>query len=287
MVVHCPILHNTIRQQGESNLDNNEKIASLVFAAGKGSRMKGYDGNKTLLPLVPEADDVFRGTHQILISILDKLPDGPKALVVNYKKEDIIKATGSFDVSYYEQPELNGTGGAMLAAFDFIKNEEYECLLVTMGDTPLIKASTFMKLVNALSDCHLSVLGFCPQDKKKYGVFDTEGSLVKRIIEWEYWNKYPVAEQERLNICNGGIYAIKKDALLKYTELLSEQPHIVIKERNGKKVEIKEYFITDVVEMMYRDGLTTGYVIADDENEVIGIDDVDSLKKAQQLFQKS
>ena len=267
-------------------MDNNKKIASLVFAAGKGSRMKGYDGNKTLLPLVPGGDDVFHGTHLILLSILDKLPTGPKALVINHKKEDVIKVTESFGVSYYEQPELNGTGGAMLAAIDFIKNEEYDYLLVTMGDTPLVKASTFMELVNTLSDCHISVLGFCPEDKKKYGVFDTEGSNIKKIIEWEYWKHYTPAEQERLKICNGGIYAVKKDVLLKYLGLLSAQPHVVKKERDGTKVEIKEYFITDMIEMMYNDGLKTGYVVAGDENEVMGIDDVESLKKAQKLFQQ-
>ena len=267
-------------------MDNNKKIASLIFAAGKGSRMTGYDGNKTLLPLVPNEHDVFQGDHPILISILNKLPQGPKALVVNHKKEAVIKATDSFGVAYYEQPELNGTGGAILAALDFIKNAEYEYLLITMGDTPLVKEATFTELVDKLSDCHLSILGFCPEDKKKYGVFDTEGSNVKKIVEWEYWNKYPAAEQERLNICNGGIYAVKKDSLLKYLELLSAQPHIVIKERNGKKVEIKEYFITDMIEMMYNDGLKTGYVVAGDENEVMGVDDVDSLKKAQQLFIK-
>ena len=268
-------------------MDINKKVASLIFAAGKGSRMTGYDGNKTLLPLVPEGNDAFHGTHPILISILNKLPPGPKALVVNHKKEEVIKATGTFDVAYYVQPELNGTGGAILAAMDFIKNEDYDYLLVTMGDTPLVKSSTFIELADALSDCHISVLGFCPRDKKKYGMFDTDGSNVKKIIEWEYWNKFPAAEQERLSVCNGGIYAIKKDALLKYLELLSAQPHIVIKERSGKKVEIKEYFITDMIEMMYNDGLQTGYVIAGDEDEVMGVDDVDSLKKAQQLFQNS
>ena len=149
-------------------MNNNKKIASLIFAAGKGSRMTGYDGNKTLLPLAPDGDDVFQGNNSILISILNKLPEGPKALVVNHKKEDVIKATDSFGVAYYEQPELNGTGGAMLAAMDFIKNEEYDCLLITMGDTPLVRASTFMELVNALSGCHLSVLGFRPTDTSIY-----------------------------------------------------------------------------------------------------------------------
>lgn len=266
-------------------MGNINKIASLIFAAGKGSRMKGYDGNKTLLPLVPDNTDPFQGDHPILPIILNNLPPGPKALVVNHKKDDVIKATKSYDLTYYEQPELNGTGGAMLAAMDFIKNETYDYLLITMGDTPLVKASTFMKLINALSDYHLSVLGFCPDDKKKYGVFDIHENNIKKIIEWKYWNKLSASEQEKLNVCNGGIYAVKKSIILKYLELLSAQPHTVIKERNGKKVEVKEYFITDMIEMMYRDGLKTGYVIAKDENEVMGVDDVDCLIKAQRLFQ--
>ncbi len=29
-------------------------VASIIFAAGRGTRMKGYAGNKTLLPLIPE-----------------------------------------------------------------------------------------------------------------------------------------------------------------------------------------------------------------------------------------
>jgi bifunctional UDP-N-acetylglucosamine pyrophosphorylase/glucosamine-1-phosphate N-acetyltransferase len=266
-------------------LDDNKKIASLVFAAGKGSRMKGYDGNKTLLPLEPDGDDAFQGNKPILLNILDKLPSGPKALVVNHRKDDVIKATSVYGISYYEQPELNGTGGALLAAMDFIKNVQYDYLLVTMGDTPLVKKSTFTELVNALSDCHLSVLGFCPEDKKKYGVLDIQDNNVKKIIEWKYWSRLSADEQERLNICNGGIYAVKRDALLKYLELLSAKPHIVLKERDGKQVEIKEYFITDMIEMMYNDGLKTGYVIARDENEVMGVDDCDSLKIAQRLFQ--
>ena len=246
--------------------------------------MKGYEGNKTLLPLVPTGDNVFEGNKPILLNILNNLPQGPKAIVVNHKKDDVIEITNGCGTRYYDQPELNGTGGAMLAAMDFIKNEEYEYLLVTMGDTPHVKTSTFQKLIKSLSDCHLSVLGFCPKDKKKYGILDIRNGIVKKIIEWEYWNQFPAAEQEKQKICNGGIYAIKKDVLLKYLELLSTKPHLVIKERNGKKVEIKEYFITDMIEMMHEDGLVIGYVTAIDESEVMGVDDVDSLKKAQELF---
>ena len=144
------------------------KTASIIFAAGKGSRMKGYEGNKTLLPLIP-GDSPFDGKHPMLMEILNNLPPGPKALVVNHGKEDVIRLTGSFDLTYCEQPVLNGTGGALIASRDFIINASYDQLLITMGDVPLIKPSTFNSLLESLNNCHMAVLGFRPLDKKKYG----------------------------------------------------------------------------------------------------------------------
>ena len=62
-------------------MKNHPEIASIIFAAGKGSRMKGFEGNKTLLPLVP-GKSPFDGSNPILLQILDNLPPGPKALVI-------------------------------------------------------------------------------------------------------------------------------------------------------------------------------------------------------------
>ena len=96
-------------------MDEEMKSASIIFAAGRGSRMKGPGRNKTLLPLIP-GDDPFEGDHPILLHIINNLPAGPKALVINYRREEVIEATRSFGLSYVEQPSLNGTGGALLAA---------------------------------------------------------------------------------------------------------------------------------------------------------------------------
>ena len=58
------------------------------------------------------------------------------------------------------------------------------------------------------------------------------------------------------------------------------------KEIDGKAVEFEEFFITDLVEYLDQDGLAVGYVIAQDEEEVMGIDDAAALKKAQERFCK-
>ena len=78
-------------------------VASIIMAAGRGSRMKGYDGNKTLLPLKPEGS-IFDGSHPILMHLMENLPTGPKALIVNHCQKEVRAATARTGVEYYEQP---------------------------------------------------------------------------------------------------------------------------------------------------------------------------------------
>jgi len=259
------------------------ETASLILAAGRGSRMKGFNGNKTLLPLIPD-QSTYEGRHPILLHILNNLPPGPKALVVNYKKEEVKKATRSLGLSYCEQPLLNGTGGALLAAKGFIEGQDCHQLIITMGDVPFVKKGTYLNLLNALEFNNLVVLGFHPEDKKQYGVLEVDGNRVRRIIEWKYWHTYSKELQKELVICNSGIYAARKKDLIQYLGILEKRPHMVLKERNGEMVGVEEFFITDLIELMHKDGLSVGYVVATDENEVMGIDDRRSLIKAQKIF---
>jgi len=258
--------------------------ASLILAAGRGSRMKDFDGSKTLLPLIPGKSH-YKGNRPILLEILDNLPAGPKAVVVNHKKEDIIKATEHFDLTYCDQPVLNGTGGALLAARKFLEGLGSNYLIITMGDVPLVKRTTYQKLIADLKENSLSVLAFGTEDKKQYGVLHIEDNQVKKIIEWKYWKGFSKEKQAALQICNSGIYATKRDELLHYISILESRPHIVRKEIRGKLTEVEEFFITDIVEYMCDDGLPMGYVIGD-EDEVMGVDDLAAIKKAQELFKE-
>jgi bifunctional UDP-N-acetylglucosamine pyrophosphorylase/glucosamine-1-phosphate N-acetyltransferase len=253
------------------------------MAAGKGSRMIGIDGNKTLLPLVPGVSP-YKGTHPILLHILHNLPPGPRALVVHYGRKDIIEATKSYSLSYWKQPTLNGTGGALFAAKPFFRDNKLNTCLVTMGDVPFVRTRTYCNLVEGLKSHHCMILGFRPKHKRQYGVLDTADGRVIRILEWKYWSALPAEEQVRFNICNAGIYAFRKDELLGYLPILQEKPHWVLKERHGKMTEVEEFFITDLVELMNQDGLSVSYILAKDEHEVMGVDDIDALKKAQHIF---
>jgi bifunctional UDP-N-acetylglucosamine pyrophosphorylase/glucosamine-1-phosphate N-acetyltransferase len=264
-------------------LKTNARTASIILAAGRGSRMKEYSGNKTLLPLV-SGRSPFEGSHPILLNILTNLPAGPQAVVVNYKKEDVMEATRGLDIIYCEQPELNGTGGGLIAAWEFLKKQACDQVIITMGDVPLVRKATYRALLNFLKDNSLVILGFRPESKKQYGLLEVQENRVTRILEWKYWQAYPEDKRQALKICNAGIYAAKTDDLLYYLSVLASRPHKVHKEIDGKQLEVEEFFLTDIVEYMSNDGLSVGYMTVENEGEVMGVDDLNALVKAQKLF---
>jgi bifunctional UDP-N-acetylglucosamine pyrophosphorylase / glucosamine-1-phosphate N-acetyltransferase len=258
-------------------------VGAIIMAAGRGSRMKGYAGNKTLLPLAPGAS-LFEGRHPLLLQLMQNLPAGPKVVVVNHCKDDVIQATRGLGVSYCEQPRLNGTGGAILAAQAFIESQTCRRFIITMGDVPFVKPETYTRLVQSLDGNDIVILGFCPSDKKQYGVLEIEAQKVQKITEWKYWKTYTAEVQQNLTICNSGIYAVTREALCAYLPVLASRPQIVHKEINGQMTAIEEFFITDLIEFMVKDGKNVGYHVAADEIETMGVDDADALEKAQALY---
>ncbi len=263
----------------------NTEVATIIMAAGRGSRMAGYAGNKTLLPLTPEGT-AFSGQNPILLHIVDQLPNGPKAIVVNHCQNDVRNTTSHLGVSYIEQPVLNGTGGALLASGPFLEAIDCDRCIITMGDVPFIGSETYARLVDGLQDRSMVVLGFKPADKKQYGVLEIAAESVECITEWKYWKDYTATRLAELSVCNSGIYAVNVQALQQYLPILASCPQIVHKEIDGRMTAIEEFFITDLIEFMARDGLSVGYIVSEDESEAMGIDDLDALNEAQKRFRK-
>jgi len=203
--------------------DTDHGVASIIMAAGRGSRMKGYSGSKTLLPLSP-GKSLFEGSHPIILHLIANLPEGPQVLIVNHCQDMVRETTRETGADYCEQPVLNGTGGAILADEAFVATQQVDRVIITMGDVPFVKQSTYENLVRGLDPHDLMALGFSPQDKKQYGILEIENGQVRKITEWKFWKDYPSQRQEALHVCNSGIYAVKKSALLHYLSILAFRP---------------------------------------------------------------
>jgi bifunctional N-acetylglucosamine-1-phosphate-uridyltransferase/glucosamine-1-phosphate-acetyltransferase GlmU-like protein len=244
--------------------------------------MTGYDGNKTLLPLIP-GRSLYEGTRPLIVEVLDNLPPGPKAIVVNYLEEDVRRATANRGIFYTRQPVTNGTGGALLAARPFLDSTDADSVIITMGDVPFIRPATYGRLLELLRRHDLGLLGFECEDSAHYGMIEAEGERVMGIIEWKYWKDFPEQRLSRLKCCNAGVYAVRKAALLIYMDRMAGMPHQVRKHLNGEWVTIEEYFLTDLAEMMNGDGLMVGMTSAQ-AREAIGVDTPEALETAQELY---
>jgi bifunctional UDP-N-acetylglucosamine pyrophosphorylase / glucosamine-1-phosphate N-acetyltransferase len=261
-----------------------QQAASIVFAAGKGTRMVGYTGNKTLLPLIP-GTSLYDGDRPLLHEVLVNLPPGPVGIVVHHHATDIMTATTGFAVTHILQPTTNGTGGALLAARSFLEAVSQDAVVITMGDVPLIRSATYEELICRLDKRNFVILAFEPQDRAQYGMLETDGEKVLRIVEWKYWRTFPADRQARLRLCNAGVYAVQRSVLLNYLDDLANQPHHVRKQQGEEWVTVQEYFLTDLVELMSKDGLAVGWVVAPEE-EVSGVDTPEALQAVQMYFQK-
>jgi bifunctional N-acetylglucosamine-1-phosphate-uridyltransferase/glucosamine-1-phosphate-acetyltransferase GlmU-like protein len=244
--------------------------------------MKGYAGNKTLLPLIP-GKSLFEGSRPLIREVLDNLPAGPKGIVVNYLADEVRRVTEDRGISFIYQPVTNGTGGALLAARSFLASADADRVIITMGDVPLIRSSTYQRLLDLLEQHELVLLAFECRDRAQYGMIEMEGGRIAGIVEWKYWKDFPLERQNRLRYCNAGVYAARKTVLLGYMARMEKKPHEVKKQQNGEWLTIKEYFLTDLAEMMNEDGLSVGMTPAPEE-EVRGVDTPESLQAVQKLY---
>lgn len=263
--------------------DAKKKACSVILAAGRGSRMKNYSGNKALLPLIPQ-ESPFVGSRPFIVEILSNLPEGQKGVVVHHHKEEVMECLKWESIEFIYQPELNGTGGALFCAKGFLERAEEQHVIVTMGDVPLVRKKSFLMLLEGLSSFDVMALGFIPEDKKQFGIFVTEGDRLIDIVEWKYWRNWEIDMLQRYKICNSGIYSFKKDVIIGLLPELQKSPHEVKKEIEGRLVSFQEYFLTDIIKIANTKKYKVGYALATNPEEVMGVDDVDALKKIQKLY---
>ena len=113
-----------------------------------------------------------------------------------------------------------------------------------------------------------------------------EAERVVKVTEWKYWKEYAPERRERLRVFNAGIYAGDRGVILEFLKDLEAHPHFVEKRRGGRTVSVKEYFITDLVELMTNEGIAVGCHICEDETEVMGVDDPNALEMVQREYSK-
>jgi bifunctional UDP-N-acetylglucosamine pyrophosphorylase/glucosamine-1-phosphate N-acetyltransferase len=188
-------------------MEGNAKLAVVIMAAGKGTRLKSQRpkvlheiGGKPLLT-------------NVIAAASKVVTPGEIYVVIGHQAEKVRAAVAATGVRFVEQTEQLGTGHAIQCAREAIKG--YENVLVLSGDVPLIRPETIEQVwqFHQVQLAAMTILTAAPTDPSGYGriVRKSEGSPeVEAIVE----QKALSPKQEHICEINSGIYAFKTAPLL-------------------------------------------------------------------------
>lgn len=237
-------------------------LASLILAAGKGTRMKS---------------DLPKGLHevagvpmvQLVVHAVQKAGSQRPIVVVGYEGDRIRGALGE-SLDYAEQHEQLGTGHAALMAADLLR-DHHGPVLVTPGDTPLLSGDTLARLVDSYhaENAQAAMATFVTVDPRGYGriVRDKDG-FVSGIVE----EKDATPEQRQILEVNPAVYVFDCQLLL---EILPG-----LKNSNAQG----EYYLTDAIAEIRNRGGKVVATVFDDPDEFMGVNDRWQLAEASRIM---
>jgi len=244
-------------------------LSAVVMAAGHGTRMHS-DRPKPLHRLC--------GRPMILhvLDALAELPIDRVVVVVGHRAEWVTKtliehAPPGLAIEFVEQAQQRGTGDAMSVALTGLPEEDDGDdgdVVVLPGDTPLLRPGTLAALVRAhrAQDDAATLLTAVVDDPTGYGrVVRGRDDSVARVVE------HGDATDEELDVreVNTSMYCFKRSVLAPSLRRLSPA--------NAQG----EYYLTDVVEVLYDAGHRVGSLVVEDTMEVAGVNDRAQLAVAE------
>ena len=242
-------------------------VTVVILAAGLGTRMKSRRakvlhraGGKALV-------------EQVVDTALELAPAERVFVVVGHQGEEVRKAVATPGIGFLEQKEQKGTGHAasvgrpVLAGLDGY-------LLVLYGDSPLLRAETLRRLIEAEAsgNAACTLLTAMMDDPTGYGrVLRTADGPVAGIVE----QKAGTPEQLAVREANMGIYCFRADLFWKHAGEM------------GTNNPAGEYYLTDMAEILTRAGHRVEAMRIDDAREALGINDRIELAYADRLLREA
>lgn len=225
------------------------EMTGIILAAGKGTRMKSK---------LPKALHPICGKPmtRYVIDALKESGVEECVVVIGHGAEQVREGLGG-DVRYAVQEEQLGTGHACREALIEMEATEGSVIVAT-GDTPLLSAD----VLKLLAESHVSggsdatILTALLDDAGHYGrIIRAEDGSVQAIIE----AKDCTPEQRAVREMNSGIYCFSLPLLRRYIDEITPA--------NAQG----EYYLTDVISLMVRNGHKVSAVVSDDLDIVLGI----------------
>jgi bifunctional UDP-N-acetylglucosamine pyrophosphorylase/glucosamine-1-phosphate N-acetyltransferase len=239
--------------------------AVIILAAGEGRRMKSR---------TPKVMHTLCGRSMLghVLAAAADLDPGRLVVVVGQGRDQVIPHVTELapGASVVVQPRQEGTGNAVRVALESA-GPIHGVVVVTYGDTPLLRSQTLADLVavhHADGNAVTALTARVP-DPAGYGriVLDDRGGI-REIVE----DADATPEQRAIDEINSGVYAFDGDLLADAVKRVATD--------NAKGEE----YLTDVLAILRGDGHRTGFVRACDPAEVEGVNDRVQLARARRLY---
>ena len=237
-------------------------LSIVILAAGQGKRMKS-NLPKVLQPLagVPLLGHVLNTAHALNASDIH--------VVYGHGGDQVKAAFNDQPIHWALQVEQLGTGHALAQAMPSIADDQ--TVLVLYGDVPLTRPQTLQPLLDAVARGALGLLSVKLADATGYGrILRNNAGQVVRIVE----HKDATTKERLIDEANTGLLAATAMQLKKWLSQL--------KNDNAQG----EYYLTDIVTMAVRDGVTVEAVLAPSEAEVLGVNDKAQLAEVEAHLRK-
>ena len=221
-----------------------ESLASIVLAAGKGTRMK----SGLIKVLHPAA-----GVPMIAwpVAAAREAGSGQIVLVIGHQANAVQGAfRGAADILCAMQEEQFGTGHAVACALEALPGFR-GTVLILCGDTPLLRPETLKNMLT-------------------YHQAGKNAGRVTRIVE----QKDADPEEQEIREINSGIYCMDSDFLFNNIKGISND--------NAQG----EYYLTDLLAIAVRKGLTCLALTTVDADEIMGVNDRVQLAEASRILRR-
>jgi UDP-N-acetylglucosamine pyrophosphorylase len=233
------------------------------MAAGKGTRMKNPDMAKVMYQI----ND--RPMIDYVVALAQQLGSSKTVVVVGWQKDSVIeflRSAGRPVVCVEQNPQL-GTGHAVMQAGDALSGHDGD-VLVLSGDVPLLSGKTLGRLMETHRDsgADATVLTCIVENPAGYGrIIRNEEGLVIGIVE----EKDATAEQKAIREMNSGIYVFDR------AKLFDGLTHITPGNTQ------REYYLTDVLGHLWKNGDRVQAVMTDNPMEIQGINTLEQLEEVR------
>ena len=256
------------------------KIAAIVLAGGKGTRMKSS---------LPKVFHKVCGKSILnrVIETLDSSGISNLALVAGGDLERFSEFHSNSNITIVKQINRLGTGDAVASASLAFKDQELpsyseselvhgekitsDYVLITAADTPAISSEVIQAFIKETiqKKSALSVIGINLPNPFGYGrLIQSENGSLSKIVEQKDANE----EQKKIKLCNSGVILAK-------TELLFELVHKL--DNNNAQ---KEYYLTDCFELANKKGESVSIFETDDYQSFIGVNNRIQLADAEAVI---